>query len=309
MGLLLYAGGFTTSIEAGMAFLDWPLSNGSLNPEGWTQASDQLAEHSHRLLGMKMGLLSLLLLVLSQLFESRRSVRLTAWILFGVIVLQGLLGGLRVMLDQQNLNSSSNAIAQVFLILHACGAQFTLCTMVTLVLLLSKGWIESDFRVSKDRASSLRMWSKWAIFALVVQLLLGAFIRHFKAAAIFGNAFPLLTRDFVGLTSLIPSFWNLQSTVHYFHRIWAVVLCVVLMVFYVKTWAIPGLKRTFKFWLLAPTVLLATQIFLGALVVWTLRNPYAATIHTITGASILAITWGLTFYLHVHTKGGNADAG
>jgi cytochrome c oxidase assembly protein subunit 15 len=30
--MLLYAGGMTTSIKAGMAFLDWPLSNGSVNP-------------------------------------------------------------------------------------------------------------------------------------------------------------------------------------------------------------------------------------------------------------------------------------
>ena len=28
--ILLFAGGFTTSIQAGMAFLDWPLSNGSI---------------------------------------------------------------------------------------------------------------------------------------------------------------------------------------------------------------------------------------------------------------------------------------
>ena len=33
--LVLQAGGFTTSIQAGMAFLDWPLSNGSVNPPGW----------------------------------------------------------------------------------------------------------------------------------------------------------------------------------------------------------------------------------------------------------------------------------
>ncbi|MCH2613804.1 MAG: hypothetical protein MKZ70_03805, partial [Opitutales bacterium] len=56
---LLYAGGFTTSIRAGMAFLDWPLSNGSINPEGWLENEDMMAEHSHRLLGAVMGLLSI----------------------------------------------------------------------------------------------------------------------------------------------------------------------------------------------------------------------------------------------------------
>ena len=61
--VLLYAGGMTTSIKAGMAFLDWPLSNGSVNPEGWLTESDKMAEHSHRLLGMKIGLLSIGLLI------------------------------------------------------------------------------------------------------------------------------------------------------------------------------------------------------------------------------------------------------
>ena len=66
---LLFAGGFTTSIRAGMAFLDWPLSNGSLNPQDWTIQSDMLAEHSHRLLGMIIGFLSLGLLLLLWLRE------------------------------------------------------------------------------------------------------------------------------------------------------------------------------------------------------------------------------------------------
>ena len=33
--VLVTLGAFTTSIGAGMAFPDWPLSNGSINPEGW----------------------------------------------------------------------------------------------------------------------------------------------------------------------------------------------------------------------------------------------------------------------------------
>jgi hypothetical protein len=37
---------------------------------------------------------------------------------------------------------------------------------------------------------------------------------------------------------------------------------------------------------------------LGALVVWTLRNPHAATFHTLNGAFMLAITWGMLWYAH-----------
>ena len=312
MGLLLFAGGFTTSIEAGMAFLDWPLSNGSLNPEGWLHASDQLAEHSHRLLGMKMGLLSLALWGCCMVFESRKWVRRTAGLLVGIIVFQGILGGLRVLLDQQNIGLSSNGIARVFLILHACGAQLTLCTMVTLVVQLSKPWIDAGKTDAQSRSTiptKLLFWSRLSVFALFLQLLLGAFIRHFKAATIFGDNYPLLTDHFIGLASLFPSFWSLHSVVHYLHRIWAVGVCVILLRFYVLTWAQPVLRKTLGFWLMTPTLLLALQVFLGALVVWTLRNPYAATVHTLTGASILAITWGLTLCLHHDSNERERHAG
>ena len=76
--ILLYAGGMTTSIKAGMAFLDWPLSNGSVNPDGWLTESDKMAEHSHRLLGMKIGLLSIVLFLWTYLRESRDWVRTLA---------------------------------------------------------------------------------------------------------------------------------------------------------------------------------------------------------------------------------------
>ena len=94
--LLLFAGGFTTSIKAGMAFLDWPLSNGSLNPEGWRTEADKMAEHSHRLLGMKIGLLSIGLFLWTWLREERSSVRSLARVLVLVVILQGVMGGARV---------------------------------------------------------------------------------------------------------------------------------------------------------------------------------------------------------------------
>ena len=43
--VLVTLGAFTTSIGAGMAFPDWPLSNGSLNPHGWLTNIAMFAEH------------------------------------------------------------------------------------------------------------------------------------------------------------------------------------------------------------------------------------------------------------------------
>ena len=306
MTLLLFAGGVTTSIQAGMAFLDWPLSNGSLNPEGWTHAADQLAEHSHRLLGMKMGLLSIALAVFCGIFESRKIVRRLALALVGIIIFQGVLGGMRVLLDQQNLHTETNVIAHIFVILHACGAQITLCTMVTLVILLSRGWIEGEAVAEGPAVISLRRWAKFAVVALLGQLLLGAMVRHLKAALIFGDHFPLLTGDITGWESFFPARITLHALVHYLHRVWAVIVVVIVFRFITKAWSIPKIRRDHGFWIGLLSVLLVLQVALGAMVVWTIRNPHAATVHTLCGASILAITWGLTVRVHRRNKEAGA---
>ena len=51
-------GGFVTSYEAGMAVPDWPLSFGSLNPDGWWKDLHVSLEHGHRLLAMFVGVLT-----------------------------------------------------------------------------------------------------------------------------------------------------------------------------------------------------------------------------------------------------------
>ena len=109
----------TTSIKAGMAFLDWPLSNGSVNPAGWLTESDKMAEHSHRLLGMKIGLLSIGLFLWTHLRESRDWVRTLARVLLWVVILQGLLGGARVHFDQLNIMSDHSGRAELCRILRA----------------------------------------------------------------------------------------------------------------------------------------------------------------------------------------------
>ena len=63
--VLVTLGALTTTIGAGMAFSDWPLSNGSVNPDGWLVNPDMFAEHSHRLSGMIMGFITIALATLA----------------------------------------------------------------------------------------------------------------------------------------------------------------------------------------------------------------------------------------------------
>lgn len=69
--LLIWVGAAVTTTGAGMAFSDWPLSNGSINPRGWLSFTPQLLEHSHRLLATTVGFL-VLAMFLWQWYKARQ---------------------------------------------------------------------------------------------------------------------------------------------------------------------------------------------------------------------------------------------
>lgn len=287
--LPLLAGGITTSIEAGMAFLDWPLSDGSLNPEGWMEDPHQAAEHSHRLLAKALGLLSIGLVVWTQLSEPRRWVRILAIALLSAIIFQGLLGGLRVLLDNLNTGTEHNLFAQTFAVMHALMAQGVIMLLVSITLATSRSWIRGQAGLDAPVSQSTRWWGLAAVAALLIQVLLGAMMRHGHAALAIPT-FPLTPEG-----SLIPSFWTFGITVNFAHRAWAVALTVILMVFLSRLWNNPQLRRSWGWLMVGVTFTLVLQIYLGALTIWTLKNPHAATAHTLIGYSLIAGTYALTF--------------
>lgn len=290
--VLLYAGGFTTSIKAGMAFLDWPLSNGSVNPDGWLTETDKLAEHSHRLLGMKIGLLSIGLFIWTWARESRGWVRTLARVLVWLVVLQGVLGGARVRFDQLNIMTEHNLLAQSFAVAHACGAMLVLGLLVAITLASSRRWIEGSRGLAANQSADVKRWGVIATSAIFLQILTGAIMRHADAGLAIVH-FPLSAPG-----SLLPNYWNFAVGIHFAHRVGAIVVTVALLVFLGKVWGSPKARQALGYGALVVTFALGLQIFLGALTIWTVKNPYAATLHHLVGAFLLASTWGLTFLAH-----------
>lgn len=289
---LLFAGGFTTSIKAGMAFLDWPLSNGSVNPEGWLTESDKMAEHSHRLLGMKIGLLSIGLFFWTYLRESRAWVRTLARVLVLIVILQGVLGGARVRFDQLNIMSESNLLAQSFAVIHACGAMVVLGLLVALTLANTRRWVEGSGGLDSALPASVKCWGIMATATIFVQILIGAIMRHADAGLAIAQ-FPLASEG-----SLLPAYWNFDVGIHFAHRVGALVVTAVLLFFLGKVWGSAVAKRALGYGALLVALALGLQIYLGALTIWTVKNPYVATTHHLIGAFLLASTWGLTFLAH-----------
>lgn len=289
--LLLFAGGVTTSIDAGMAFLDWPLSDGSINPPGWTADPAMRAEHSHRLLGMILGNLCIVLVAWTQWREARTWVRRLALALLLVVILQGLLGGGRVLLDVRNqLKFENNALAQGFAVLHAIGAVVTLCLWLSLTVGCSRWWIERRAGLSESSLAAVRWWGVGLCGAILVQVLLGAVIRH-KNVGLAIDTFPYSTQA----GDWLPVYWNWAVALNFAHRLGAVMISVLLVIVAVKIWRNSNLRATFGWMMLLPVGLTGLQVLLGAQLVWTHLHAHVATAHQLMGALLLAACWLITF--------------
>jgi heme a synthase len=281
--LLLYAGGFTTTIGAGMVFPDWPLSNGSLNPPGWTTDQAMAAEHGHRLLGAATGLLSIALVLWTYLREGRAWVR---WLSVGVLALvifQGLLGGMRVLFDSLDLAKVHGVTAQIFL-----------CALVSVAVGCSRWW--RRLPLGPGEGTDAPAWQRQralgvALTVLIIaQLVIGSVMRH-RGAGLAIPYFPFSTEA----GDLLPAAWNWAVTIHFAHRAMALVITAALLWWAWKGWraaqATPAMKRLTAL----AVLLLVVQILLGAEIIWSLRAPIQTTLHVLNGALLLSAVWAVTF--------------
>jgi cytochrome c oxidase assembly protein subunit 15 len=290
--VLILLGAFTTSIGAGMVFPDWPLSNGSLNPEGWLRDLAMFAEHSHRLSAALMALITMGLAGAIWLREPRAWVRRTAWSAVALVWIQALVGGLRVLFDHLHVEMVNTSMGRLFAMVHATLAQIFVCLLLLLALALSRPWIEPLVRPA-PLSQGLRRLAAWCFGLLVLQLAIAAIMRHSYAGLAIAT-FPFSGPD----GALLPPWWNFRIGIHFAHRVMALVLTVVLLTLAWKVWRSPAVKPGERTAAGAVAVLLGLQVYLGATVIWSYRHPHLTTAHVVVGALLLATTFGLAAALH-----------
>ena len=163
-------GALVTTLKAGMAFADWPTSDGQnmlLYP--WLQDlrhTDKFVEHGHRLAGMLIGFVSICLVLVTFAKEKRRWVRLYSVLILLAVIGQGLLGGMRVRLDQQVLAMTHSITGGLF---------FTLCFLFA--FLSNRTELQPT---AKDAQITPFTFGLGILFPVVVlgQYVLGGFFRH-----------------------------------------------------------------------------------------------------------------------------------
>lgn len=297
--LLVTLGAFTTSIGAGMAFPDWPLSNGSLNPAGWLDNLAMFAEHSHRLSAAVMSAVTIVLAVWLWRTESRAWLRRLALFAVALVLAQAAVGGLRVLFDQLHVEMVNTSLGRLFAMLHACLAQLFACTLIAIAVACSRSWIRGGPGVG----DGVRQAGVICCNLLFLQLAIAAVMRHsFAGLAI--PTFPYSTPE----GGLLPAHWNFPVAIHFAHRAMAAVLGVALLWFAVRIRLDRNASVGMRLGSSVLITLLALQIFLGAKIIWTYRSAEMTTGHVLVSVFTLATTFWLTWVAHRDAIEGKSAA-
>jgi heme A synthase len=162
--LLVIAGGLVTSTGSALAVPDWPLAFGQFFPP---MVGGVLFEHGHRMIAATIGLLTIIFSVCLWRSAAPRVVKnLSLWAI-GAVCLQGLLGGLTVLLK----------LPLVISVSHACLGQAFFCIMVSLAVLTARGALRDDIVAYKE-AKKLQRLALMTTGFIFLQLIVGAIYRH-----------------------------------------------------------------------------------------------------------------------------------
>ena len=167
--LLIVIGGIVTGTDSGLAVPDWPTTFGYnmfLYPLS-EMVGGILYEHSHRLMGSLVGLLTIGLFVFILVKDSRTWLKWLGLAALVAVIVQGVLGGLRV--TQINRN---------FAIVHACLAQAFFALLCGIAWFTSRGWWQDRSETPIETAQKLRRLSLITTCLIYVQLIFGAILRH-----------------------------------------------------------------------------------------------------------------------------------
>jgi len=309
-----------TSKNVGLAVPDWPTTFGYnmfLFPVSkWVGGI--LFEHTHRLLGSLVGFLTIILAVWLWLRDERRWVRSLGAIAVVGVILQGILGGLRVTMMKDQIG-----------IFHACVAQAFLGLLVLIAVVTTKFWrsLENGRRAlergapatpvlnrrrqipdspefapqSLSRFSPTKTLAITITVAIYVQLALGATMRHqHRDLSILD--FPTANGAWIPDTSAgaltkinawrdaraLSDVTAFQIWLQMVHRFLALVIAIAITAFSTRVWRemrdFVSLKQLSLVWVF----LVFGQITLGAWVIWSNKAADIATAHVALGAVMLS---------------------
>jgi len=299
--VLLAVGGLVTGFDEGLAVVDWP------NTEGYNMFLYPLArmtggvylEHSHRLFGSLVGLTTLVLAIHTQFTSRTRGTKLLVWAALLMVVIQGVLGGLRVTGRLTLATDPAGTDPNIALaIIHGVFGQLVFAALVVAAVIRTRRWADAGEPVEAPTASTDRFFGVALVVALILQLVLGALVRHFTwALDILRYGLPIDPQLLIAIGQHMLSM----------HITFAVVVVLVAVGVGVRAWGfyrqVPALRR----WGVTLLWLAGVQVALGIAALTVTgndaldRRPAAldvaiTTTHQMVGAAMLACAVSLVLW-------------
>ena len=270
--VLLFLGSVVHATESSLACPDWPTCYGSWVPE---MSGGIFWEHLHRLVAG--GLILMWLLATWFAWEPGRErpwLRTAVLGGIGLLLVQSVLGGVTVILELPDAISTSHL-----------GLAFLFLALATvLAVATAPGWGERN-DVDPETRRGIRPWAVGVGVLVFVQSLLGAWVRHADA----GMACPGIP---LCLGEWVPPLEQLPIALQFFHRVAGVVLALAVVA---MAWVVlrrTGAERLRRAaW--ASVVLVLLQVGLGFLSVTSFLAVTPVSLHTLVGATLLAVVAAL----------------
>jgi cytochrome c oxidase assembly protein subunit 15 len=284
---LITLGGLVTSNEAGMSVPDWPTTYGqNMFTFPWQDwVGGILYEHSHRLVAFGTSTLITILSV-ALFFQERIWLRWMGAVTPVFFLLEGTLGGLRVIWSADPLG-----------ILHGCLAQLLFLTVALIALFTSRWWIETQRKLVPAQWTGRLA----AITALIFcQLVLGATMRHDHAGLsiddfplAYGQVWPKTDAASVATYNHLRLAHNGHPTSAFYilvqmaHRVGAVLITCCILAAAAAAWLAPECAQEMRKWTAVWVGLVLMQFALGAWTIWSGKDAHVATTHVVVGALTL----------------------
>lgn len=234
-----------------------------------------LYEHGHRQWGMILGLLQIVLT--ASLLVRRKELKGLAWLTFAMVCVQGALGALTVYTKLPWYVSTAHLL-------------FGMSYFATLIVIVYRtrpvtGPLPEEANRHRDRLAALgsgRRWIQLALGTLIVQLTLGALVRHHEAT--------LVCLDMPACNAGVYWTGGLEQGLHMIHRGFGVVTAVVTLIAAAMVWRRAATWRALRTLVVLAALVAVGQVVLGILTVLTLRSTPAALGH-FAGAMLLWTAW------------------
>jgi cytochrome c oxidase assembly protein subunit 15 len=288
--VLIFAGALVKSHEVGLSVPDWPTTYGYQMFK--FPFSDMVGgifyEHGHRMIATVVGFMTLVLSVIVYLSNNDLWLKKLTFLALGLVILQGLFGGLTVLLYLPAYISVIHAIlAQTF---------FVLIIFISFSLSIK----DKENLQNPSNVSDLKLPAYFVSITIYIQLIIGAIMRHTESGLAIpdfplsgGYIIPLFNQTMINSIKSMHFDAGLQFVelsqiiIHFAHRIGAFIVALSIGYLFLK---LIQLKLKFSIihkLILSIVILLIIQIFLGAMTIWTVKNPLITSIHVLNGAIIL----------------------